>query len=270
MQVAAPAARTVAAGSAGVLADGDGLLRRPVERQPEILLGMDGDAPLFALDLDQLDAASAARVRDGGATITLREAGARLSPSETGLAAYTAMVLAWHRRNSHCANCGTPTNIRWGGGMRECPNCGAQHFPRVDPVVIMTVESDGRLLLGRQAGWPPAQYSVLAGFVAPGESLEEAVAREVREESGIAVVRSEFVASQPWPFPGSLMLGFDAFADGGEPAAVDGELEDVRWFSADAVGAGLAGENPDLRLPPGISISHFLIERWHAARSIGA
>jgi NAD+ diphosphatase len=144
--------------------------------------------------------------------------------------------------------------------------CGATHFPRTDPVVIMLVEHAGRLLLGRRAGWPSNRYSVLAGFVAPGESLDEAVVREVREESGIEAYSPRYVTSQPWPFPSSLMLGFEARADGGEPSARDGELEDVGWFTLRSVREALidAGE---LRLPPPISIARFLIERWTAARA---
>ncbi len=119
-------------------------------------------------------------------------------------------------------------------------------------------------LLGRQAGWPQAQYSVLAGFVGPGESLEEAVIREVKEESGITVHDPRFVGSQPWPFPFSVMLGFEAASDGGEPIPSDGELEDVRWFTREEVGEALAGRSAQLVLPPGVSISYFLIERWFA------
>ena len=126
----------------------------------------------------------------------------------------------------------------------------------------MLVEHDGHALLGRQAGWPPGQYSVLAGFVGPGESLGEAVIREVKEESGITVHDPQFVESQPWPFPLSVMLGFEARADGGTPAPRDGELEDVRWFTREQVGEGLAGRSSELVLPPGISISYFLVERW--------
>jgi NAD+ diphosphatase len=137
-------------------------------------------------------------------------------------------------------------------------------------VVIMLVEHEGRLLLGRRAGWPGRRFSVLAGFVAPGESLEEAVVREVREESGIVSYDPRYVASQPWPFPASLMLGFTAFSDGGEPVARDGELEEVAWFTRDQVRAAALGEwstgagegSADMALPPPVSIARFLIDRW--------
>ena len=157
---------------------------------------------------------------------------------------------------------GSATEIAEAGYSRRCPRCGSTHFPRTDPVVIMTVGHDRHLLLGRRAGWPPARCSVLAGFVSPGESAEEAVVREVREESGILARDPVYVASQPWPFPSSLMLGFDAQSDGGEPKARDGELEEVAWFSLEEVRAGANERNPDLLLPPPVSIARFLIERW--------
>jgi NAD+ diphosphatase len=128
----------------------------------------------------------------------------------------------------------------------------------------MTVEHDRRLLLGRRAGWPAGRCSVLAGFISPGESAEEAVVREVQEESSILARDPEFVASQPWPFPSSLMLGFDAFSDGGEPQAHDGELAEVKWFELEELRAAAAETNPELRLPPPVSIARFLIDRWIA------
>ena len=128
----------------------------------------------------------------------------------------------------------------------------------------MTVEYDGRMLLGHRAGWPDKRYSVLAGFVAPGEAAEEAVIREVEEESGIIARDPRFVSSQPWPFPSSLMLGFEALSDGGEPQTADDELDDVQWFTRDEVIEGMNGRHPRLLLPPGISIARFLLDRWVA------
>jgi NAD+ diphosphatase len=135
-------------------------------------------------------------------------------------------------------------------------------------VVIMTVEHDDRLLLGRRAGWPAGRLSVLAGFVSPGESAEEAVVREVQEESGIIARDPVFVASQPWPFPASLMLGFHAVSDGGEPRATDRELEEVHWLGREAVQEAIDGGDPGFQLPPPVSIARFLIDRW-AARPRG-
>jgi NAD+ diphosphatase len=265
-----PAARAVAAGHDGVLiSDGStpSLLRTeltPQSRQGPILLGLERGAGLFALDLDALPSAVHAGLMNGGRVVPLRDAGAMLPHSEAGLAAYLVALLNWHRGHRFCANCGAHTVIAEAGYSRRCTRCGTAHFPRTDPVVIMTVEHQGRLLLGRRAGWPPGRCSVLAGFVSPGESAEEAVVREVREESGIIARDPTFVTSQPWPFPSSLMLGFDTQSDGGEPRARAGELEEVHWFSLEAVRDAIRERNPELQLPPRVSIARFLIERWVA------
>jgi NAD+ diphosphatase len=270
-----PLARTVLAGSdCVVVVDGgsggaSALLRAAVlPESPEdaILLGLEDGAPLFAGDLDARPVDVRSRVLADGRLVTLRDAGALLSHPEAGLAAYLIALLNWHRRHRFCANCGAGTAIAEAGYSRHCPRCGANHFPRTDPCVIMTVEHDGRLLLGRRAGWPRGRLSVLAGFVSPGESVEEAVVREVYEESGIFARDPVFLSSQPWPFPASLMLGFHAESDGGEPESRDGELEEVGWFPMDAVRDALGRRNPELLLPPSVSIARFLIERWVALR----
>ena len=207
------------------------------------MLGLDDGVALFAIDLDAQPPEMRRRLNEQGRIATLREAGRMLPPQEAALAAYLVALLNWHRRHRFCPACGVALRVSDAGFSRVCPGCGAQHFPRTDPAVIVLVEHDGRALLGRQAGWPPGQYSVLAGFVGPGESLEEAVIREVKEESGITVHDPRFITSQPWPFPLQVMLGFEARADGGVPAPHDGELEDVRWFTREEVGAGLAGQS---------------------------
>jgi NAD+ diphosphatase len=267
-----PAARAVAASRDGVLI-GDGsttsLFRTALPgeaRREPILLGLEEGAALFAVDLDALGSDALSGFTDGGRIVPLRDAGAVLSRSEGGLAAYLVALLNWHRRHRFCANCGSGTMVAQAGYSRRCPRCEAVHFPRTDPVVIMTVEHQGRLLLGRRSGWPPGRYSVLAGFVSPGESTEEAVVREVREESGILARDPMFVASQPWPFPSSLMLGFDAHSDGGDPRPGDGELEEVGWFAYDAVREAVRDRDPRLQLPPRVSIARFLIDRWVALR----
>ena len=178
-----------------------------------------------------------------------------------GLLAHAAGLLNWHRRHRFCANCGAPTDIARGRARAACPSCGAQHHPRTDPVVIMLVHRRRP-----RAARPPgelarAAYSALAGFVEPGETLEEAVAREVREEAGVAVADARYVASQPWPFPASLMLGFDAPYLGGEPRRGDGELEDVRWFTRDELAAAAAGEG-EVSIPPPLAIARRLMDGW--------
>jgi len=259
-QLGAPSARAVAAGQDGVLLDaaGHALARVPVNPEAEpILLGLEGGRPLFAVDVEAIEGEA-----HGGQLLGLRDAGALLPRGEGGLAAYLVALLNWHRRHRYCANCGALTDLAEAGLSRSCPRCAATHFPRTDPVVIMLVEHDGRVLLGRRAGWPRGRYSVLAGFVSTGETVEEAVAREVREESGIEAYGPVFVTSQPWPFPASLMLGFEARSDGGDPIARDGELEEVGWFTREEVRAAARGNGAPFALPPRVSIARFLIERW--------
>jgi NAD+ diphosphatase len=270
-----PTARVVAACRDGVLVRDapeptlmrralDADTRRSIELAGPILLGLEDGAAIFAIDLDDLDTRGRARFTDGARVAALRDAGAMLSQAEGGLAAYLTALTNWHRTHRFCANCGAGTGVAEAGYTRRCPECGVVHFPRTDPVVIMLVENGARALLGRRAGWPHSRYSVLAGFVSSGESLEEAVAREVREESGIVAYDPSFVASQPWPFPASLMMGFEARSDGGQPRARDGELEDVQWFTHDTVRAAMTDPGPRLHLPPSVSIARFLIERWVA------
>ena len=190
-----PAARAVLAAADGVVIRDEQLLRAPadlVAGDDPILLGLEGGAPRFAVDLDALGADDRTAALDGGELVGLRDAGAVLPAAEAGLAAYVMAMLNWHRRHRFCANCGHATDVAEAGDSRHCPHCGADHFPRTDPVVIMTVEHDGRLLLGRRTGWPPGRLSVLAGFVAPGESAEEAVVRELsaRSRGSSSAIRS--------------------------------------------------------------------------------
>jgi NAD+ diphosphatase len=166
--------------------------------------------------------------------------------------------------------CGSTTDATHGGLVRECPRCATHHFPRTDPVVIMLVTAEDRVLLGRQAAWPPGRYSTLAGFVEPGESLEEAVAREVREEAAVEVGAPVYLSSQPWPFPSSLMLGFTVPWVSGEPVRQEDEIEDVRWFTRAEVARATDWEPQDaeaapLALPPRHAIARRLIESWLVA-----
>lgn len=244
------------------------------ERWP-ILLGLQDDRPLFGVDLEWLQETIAAEVITTGELESLREAGAWLPAPESGLGAYLVALTNWHRHHRFCANCGAETRVAQAGLTRDCPRCGRTHFPRTDPVVIMLVESEGRLLLGRRPIWPKGRYSLLAGFISPGETPEEAVAREVREESGIEVRTPHYLNSQPWPFPASLMLGYWVSSPGGDPYCADGELQDVGWFSREEVQAASAsasdwsasvdvGTGKGLLLPPPVSIARTLIEWWLA------
>ncbi|HQA17465.1 MAG TPA: NAD(+) diphosphatase [Novosphingobium sp.] len=176
-------------------------------------------------------------------------------------------LIDWHARHRYCARCGNPTMLAKGGWQRNCTNevCKAEHFPRVDPVTIMLVEHDGRLLLGRQPRFPPRRLSTLAGFVEPGESIEEAVAREVLEEAGVSVGKVSYVGSQPWPFPSSLMIGCHAEALDDALTIDRTELEEADWFSRDEVAAAMRGDD-DARFiaPPPQAIAHHLLKWWLA------
>lgn len=251
-----PGARAVLMSDEGVLLE-DGHLVLDTPGAEAVLLGLHRDTPLFA---DHIGAAEPGRGHAAG----LREAATELPAEEAALAAYAGSLLAWHRRHRFCANCGAPTEPRDGGHERVCPACGAHHFPRTDPVVIVRVTdgADG-LLLGRQARWPEGRFSLLAGFVEPGETLEEAVRREVLEESGVRLDSVEYIASQPWPFPSSLMLGFSALAERGDPRPDDDELAEVRWFEREEIERAARGEGPLLLAPP-YAIARRLIDAWLA------
>jgi NAD+ diphosphatase len=174
-------------------------------------------------------------------------------------------LVDWHGRNGFCANCGTATASMRAGWGRACPTCATEHFPRVDPVVIMLAEHDGRALLGRGHPWPPGRYSALAGFVEPGESVEEAVAREVFEEAGVRVSDVRYVASQPWPFPGQLMIACIASARDDALMIDTKELQDAMWVHRDDVRAALAGDAcAPFIAPPPYAIARSLLEAWAA------
>ena len=193
---------------------------------------------------------------------SLREVGMLLSDRDAGLLTHAVALEYWHRSHRFCPRCGHATELAASGHVRRCGQCGTEHYPRTDAAVIMSVtDADDRLLLGRQAAWDAHRYSVLAGFVEPGESLEAAVAREVREEAGLTVTQVEYLGSQPWPFPCSLMLGFRAKVDDPERVRADGdELQEVRWFSRAELAAAI--ESGEV-VPSGrVSIARALIEDW--------
>lgn len=198
----------------------------------------------------------------------LRQVGGLLGDRDAGLLVYAVALEAWHATHEFCPRCGARTEVRAGGHIRVCPVDASQHFPRVDPAVIMLVrDEDDRCLLARGPQWPQGRMSILAGFVEPGESLEHAVIREVAEEVGVAVANPRYLGSQPWPFPRSLMLGF--FADAVTTTIVPDadEIAEARWFSRDELTAALA--SGDLRLPPPVSIARRLIETWYGGPLTG-
>lgn len=197
--------------------------------------------------------------------LDLRTAAAELERDDAGLFAYARGLANWQDATRHCSYCGAPLTLVDGGHRATCAGCGRLHFPRTDAAVIVIVEHGDACLLGRQAVWRPRQYSTLAGFVEPGESLADAVRREVREETGIEVIDCDFHSSQPWPFPASLMLGFTATAAGRDIRLADGELEDARWFTARDIVADL--RDGSLRVSTPLSISYRLIEHWLRVRA---
>jgi NAD+ diphosphatase len=193
----------------------------------------------------------------------LRMTAGEITAEEAGLLAYARAMVLWRRRHRHCGSCGAPTIATSAGHVMTCsnPGCGHEHFPRLDPAIIVLVTDGERALLGRQAAWPEGRYSTIAGFVEPGESLEDAVAREVLEETGVTVLESDYHSSQPWPFPSSLMIGFTATAAPGAVPRADEELEDAQWFTRADIASGF----PQLPLPA--SVSFRLIEDWYDAGS---
>jgi NAD+ diphosphatase len=222
---------------------------------PDLFLGLDGDAPRFSA-IERVSA----DFRQVLPMIALLDA------SDAPLFAAAMSLARWHSNHRFCANCGHMSEPVRGGWSRRCPACNAEHYPRVDPVVIMLAEHDGRLLLGRQAHYPPGRYSALAGFVEVGENLEAAVARELYEEAGIRVRHVRYVASQPWPFPSSLMIGCRAEAEGDELTIDTTELEDARWFTREDVAAAFRDEsNAAFQAPPRAAIARTLLEHWLAA-----
>ncbi len=182
---------------------------------------------------------------------------------EASMLASAKALLAWHARRGFCSNCGARTNVGAAGWRRECPNCGMHHFPRTDPVVIMLATAGDSCLLGRQKRFPKGMYSALAGFLEPGETIEQAVRREIMEEAGIACGAVTYFASQPWPFPSSLMIGCFAEATTRDVKVDQVELEDARWFSRDETRAMLEKRHPDkVAAPIPMAIAHHLIKAW--------
>ncbi|MCW2613788.1 MAG: diphosphatase [Frankiales bacterium] len=224
-------------------------------------LGRDADGPVFAV------AAPVGR-RLGARRLGLRDVGALLDDRDAGLLTHAVGLTNWHATHRRCPRCGAPTEPVRGGSVRRCTDDGSEHFPRTDPAVIMLVHDGAdRCVLGRQAVWPTGRFSTLAGFVEPGESAEQAVVREVAEETGIACWDVEYVDSQPWPFPASLMLGFRATCDpDARPVPADGELEEARWFTRDELRNApvWGGSGAGVQLPSPVSIAWLLITGWVA------
>ncbi|MBC8378158.1 MAG: NAD(+) diphosphatase [Planctomycetes bacterium] len=227
-----------------------------------ILLGVKEKNAYFAIDLSLADESTLGALKARGKFQDIRIAAPLLDEHDGTILAFARAMTYWHQRHRFCGDCGSPTESTEGGFLRICTDdrCRQRHFPRTDPAIIVLVTSGERCLLGRQPSWPKGMYSIIAGFVEPGESLEDALVREVREETGIDVCEMIYHSSQPWPFPSSLMLGFTATAANETIQMDTSELEDVRWFSRKALQEQLASGTA--KIPPRISIAYRLIESW--------
>jgi NAD+ diphosphatase len=223
--------------------------------EDSIFLGLYRERPAFAVPVE---ATGEAPFADVGQFHDLRYLGNSLPADEANLVAHARALVLWHRSQRYCGRCGSPSKAESGGNTRLCvsTDCGIRIFPRVDPAIIVLVSDRDRCLLGRQPGWPEGRYSTIAGFVEPGESLEDAVQREVLEETNVAVHEIRYHSSQPWPFPSSLMLGFMADAISEEILLNDGELEDARWFTRKELESGFP------KLPYRLSIARRLVDDW--------
>ena len=287
----APGARTVLLWRGKVLVSGDEALT--LERLPldhpilaagaaePILLGREEGHAVFAHDIsgwepEDQDTADIGAFIDrseqvhpaapGARFAELRSVMTRLSARDAELAATAKAIHGWHATHGYCAKCGARSDIFMAGWQRVCPACGAHHFPRTDPVVIMLITRGNKVLLGRSPGWPEGMYSCLAGFLEPGETIEAAVRREVWEEAGIRVGQVSYLASQPWPFPASLMLGCRGEALDDEITIDPDEIEDARWVTREEVMDALAGTGPSFLPARKGAIAHFLLTNWLADR----
>jgi NAD+ diphosphatase len=238
-----------------------------------IFLGLRDGAAVFGMGITAA-AVEKLMTRDDVAVTELRGMAMQgvVPPEQLSAIAMAKSMVSWHQRHGFCANCGTRTAMREGGWKRDCPNCKAEHFPRTDPVVIMLVTSGDKCLLGRQKQFPPGMYSCLAGFVEAAETIEDAVRREILEESGIRCTDVNYYMTQPWPYPSSLMIGCTARATSDDIVVDHTELEDARWFDREEARLMITRKHPDgLAGPHPFAIAHHLVGRWvHGGTTAGA
>ena len=271
------------------LISGDAAVRLPTTHKvlkdattPPIFLGLEAQVPVFALDVsgwepEGLDADQMAQFIDpseqqhpdlpqGQVFSELRGVMARLTPRDAELIASVKSLFDWHRTHRFCSACGHESTMTMAGWQRDCPSCERKHFPRTDPVVIMLITHGNSVLMGRSPFWPEGMYSLLAGFVEPGETIEGAVRREVFEEAGVRVGAVEYLSSQPWPFPSSLMFGCRGEAMGREITIDPVEIEDALWVTREEVLQMFAGTHPVIKPARVGAIAHFILQHWLADR----
>lgn len=228
-----------------------------------LFLGLWKETPVFAVDLDDLaDPAEGGALAGLGEFRDMRAAAPKLPGPEAAIAGTARQMFEWRRRHKHCPGCGEHTHAFDGGWKRKCEACNTEHFPRTDPVVIMLPYHGDRCMLGRGATWPAGMFSALAGFLEPGESIEEACARELFEEAGLKTAKVHYHSTQPWPFPSSLMIGLLAEVEDDQAAPDQTELAEVRWFSREEATSLLSGQVEGVTTPQAMAIAHQLIKAW--------
>lgn len=239
---------------------------RAVVPDRELFLGLWKGAPVFAVEVEGSVDPTSGPLQGLGAFHEMREAAGLLSGPDAAMAGAAKSLFDWRRRHGFCAACGTESETACGGWKRICPACGTEHFPRVDPVTIMLPVYRGGAepicLLGRQTAWPEGRMSALAGFLEPGETIEEACAREIEEEAGLTVTAVRYHSSQPWPFPSQLMIGLIAEVDSDDARPDQTELEAVAWLTRSEAADVLAGRHPAIKAPPPIAIARTLLQAW--------
>ncbi|RAK59897.1 NAD(+) diphosphatase [Phenylobacterium hankyongense] len=227
-----------------------------------LFMGLWKGTAIFAVDLEDTSDPAESALEGLGKFEDLRAVALRVPAPEAAILATAKSMFEWRRRHKHCAVCGQPSRAVDGGWKRKCASCEAEHFPRTDPVVIMLPYHGDRCMLGRQEVWPKGMFSALAGFLEPGESIEEACARELNEEAGLHAVRVRYHSTQPWPYPSSLMIGLIAEVEDEEGAPDQTELSEVRWFTRDEARDLLAGKLDGVAAPNRLAIAHQLIKAW--------
>jgi NAD+ diphosphatase len=227
-----------------------------------LFLGLWKDTAVFAVDLDGPADPADGPLQGLGRFDDLRATALLLPPTEAAILATAKQMFEWRRRHMHCAACGQPSDVAEAGWKRVCPACKAEHFPRTDPVVIMLPTKGEKCLLGRQAAWPKGMFSALAGFLEPGETIEEACARELMEEAALRATKVRYHSTQPWPYPSSLMIGLIAEVENEDAAPDQTELDEVRWFTREEAKVLITGALPGARAPGAMAIAFQLIKAW--------